>query len=285
LSCSLTLAAAQNTDALDRARALAPQDDEISSALGDYKQASGPDERKEQADRIEGLVRRHEVLNRDIVKEDLSDTVRRIKSNPIYQDPAEGQQANWLQDSVERLGNAIRKRFNPDNERRPRDMAMPNIGGIGDVLRVLVWVLLGGAIAFFIYLVAKHVRWKQTLVRRSKAILEDDEPERSLDEWLALADEHEKAGRYREAVRCLYLACLLKFDESMIARFDRGDTNWEHLYRIEASPNLPSGLDFRSPTKHFDNVWYGHIVQGSSDVAEFRRVYVEVRDRTHRRAA
>ncbi|HWA84414.1 MAG TPA: DUF4129 domain-containing protein, partial [Fimbriimonadaceae bacterium] len=104
----------------------------------------------------------------------------------------------------------------------------------------------------------------------------DDEPERTLDEWLELSSSYERDGKYREAVRALYLACLLKFDERNVARFLRSQTNWEHLARIETSPKKPAGLDFRTPTQAFDRIWYGYKVRGPIDVAEFRAWYGDV---------
>jgi len=104
-------------------------------------------------------------------------------------------------------------------------------------------------------------------------MLEQDEPERTLDEWLDMANKLTADGKYREAVRCLYLACLLRFDEHLVARFDRGQTNWEHLARIRASSRMPIGLDFESPTKRFDTIWYGHRTRGLSDVDQFKDWY------------
>jgi hypothetical protein len=86
-------------------------------------------------------------------------------------------------------------------------------------------------------------------------------------------------------VRCLYLACLLRLDDAGVARFDRSETNWEHLYRIERSPSKPTGLGFRAPTIAFDRVWYGHNVRGLSDVHEFRMWYVGVQEALKERAA
>jgi hypothetical protein len=35
-------------------------------------------------------------------------------------------------------------------------------------------------------------------------------------------------------------------------------------------------LDFRTPTRKFDDVWYGYKVDGSADVALFREYYERV---------
>jgi hypothetical protein len=127
--------------------------------------------------------------------------------------------------------------------------------------------------------------WSKRLERRAKALLDEDEPERSLDEWLEMADKLEREGKYREAVRSLYLACLLKIDEARIARFERSQTNWEHLARIEASPRRPAELEFREATMAFDHIWYGMRVDGSTDVMRFRNWYRQVTEAVKPKAA
>ncbi len=107
-------------------------------------------------------------------------------------------------------------------------------------------------------------------------MLDEDEPERTLDEYLELADKLVSEQRFREAVRCLYLACLLRLDEERVIRFHRGQTNWEHLARFESSPKRPPGLDLRSPTQAFDLIWYGMRPTGLEDVEKFRQWYQQV---------
>jgi hypothetical protein len=68
----------------------------------------------------------------------------------------------------------------------------------------------------------------------------------------------------------------LRFDEALVARFDRGQTNWEHLYRIEQSARKPEGLDFRTPTNLFDRVWYGYQGKGAEEVSLFRQWYLRI---------
>ncbi len=95
----------------------------------------------------------------------------------------------------------------------------------------------------------------------------------------------ESEGRYREAVRALYLACLLRFDEALVARFDRAQTNWEHLHRIEGSVRKPQGLDFRTPTSLFDRVWYGYQGKGRDEVNQFRQWYMGITESLQRSPA
>jgi len=194
---------------------------------------------------------------------------KRIKSSPLYRDPGVQEQSNWLDGAIKRLLDLLPKRSPNANIRLPQT-AIPTW------IVPIMWFLLGAIVLVFGYFVFRHFSWKRALTRKAKAMLEEDEPERTLDEWLSLADEHAASGRYREAVRAMYLSCLLKFDEAGIARFIRGETNWEHLARISASPKKPASIDFRQPTQTFDRIWYGFHVKGQEDVDLFRSWYQQI---------
>lgn len=204
-----------------------------------------------------------------------------IKSSPLYRDPGLKQEANWLSGAVDRLQNLK----GPSCDCSPARVNPGAATGAGEALKYVLWALLVILLAAFVYFAASRFAWKRKLQRRAKALLDEDEPERSLDEWLERSSQLESEGRYREAVRCLYIACLLRIDEARIAKFERSETNWEHLARIEGSAALPAGLQFREPTKAFDEVWYGMRDHGREDVAKFRAWYREVTELTRGRAA
>ena len=211
---------------------------------------------------------------------DESAAIRDIKSSPFYSDPGQKKSANWLRGAIDRLRNI----GGPETPKiRQPNLSLPGMGGQG-LIYFVYFILVACALAFIIYAL-RFVSLRGQLRRKAKAMLEEDEPERTLDEWLALADAYERDGNLREAVRALYLACLLRFDENGVARFMRGQTNWEHLRRIDASPKLPSGINFRAPTEAFDQIWYGHRLRGPEDVAQFRNWYTQITDAMRRAAA
>ncbi|KAA0238906.1 MAG: DUF4129 domain-containing protein [Armatimonadetes bacterium] len=194
-----------------------------------------------------------------------------IKKNPFYKDRGT-QSSSWFASAMDQLGELLRRLFS--GRREPREFNPPaSVSGLGDVVRVIAWVIIGIVLVTFAYFAIRYFAWKQKLRRRASALLDEDEPERTLDEWLELADQFMSEGRHREAIRCLYIACLLRFDQSGIARFYRGQTNWEHLRRIEASPQLPRDIEFRRATRLFDNFWYGHAPCSEADSAWFRAEY------------
>jgi hypothetical protein len=189
----------------------------------------------------------------------------RAKSKTNY---AEGgaEQGNFIADALERLANLRGPRI-PD--RNPVDLSW---------LRYLMLGIIIVCAAILLFLGLRAISFQRSQRRRVQALMEDDEPEASVDEWLARADELAREGKHREAVRCLYFACLLRIDEAGIARFIRSQTNWEHLRRIQASPRRPAGLEFLPPTQAFDRVWYGFRVHGMTDVDYFRGVYQDLLD-------
>ena len=192
-----------------------------------------------------------------------------IKSNPLYRDPGVNDQSNWLSNALNRLRGLQWPHSKAD------DTEVRGAPGMGWIIP-LMWAILTAALCAFLYLVFRHVSWTKLQRRKVAALLDDDEPVLTVDEWLSKADGLTAEGRYREAVRCLYLACLLRIDEAGIARFDRGHTNWEHLQRIESSLKRPGGLEFRGPTQAFDRIWYGFQGEGRADVDRFRATYEEL---------
>jgi hypothetical protein len=203
-----------------------------------------------------------------------------IKASPLYQDSGVSENSNWLADAFRHLADLFHFHFNP-----PETNALPSSGL--DV-RWFAYIVIGLAaiavVGFAIYAVTR-LRWRKGLKRKATALLEEDEPDRSADEWLLLADSLTNEARYREAVRCLFLACLLKFDEYGIARFERSHTNWEHLARVQASPKRPPELDFLPPTQMFDRVWYGMSTRGLPDVEQFKIWYSYIVDLVGEKAA
>jgi hypothetical protein len=217
---------------------------------------------------LRGMVELRALASSQPVEPAAKVEAKRIKSSPLYHDPGLTESSNWLDEAMRRLLKLL-PRFDRPNIQTPR-------GSLPGWLVPLMWGILGAAVVTFGYFAFRHFSWKRSARRRARAVLEEDEPDRTLDEWLQLADQLSAEGRYREAVRALYLACLLRFDEHNVARFVRGETNWEHLARIQASARRPAGLDFVPPTKLFDRIWYGKHVRGIEDVDEFRAWYKAV---------
>lgn len=231
-----------NAEAVAGLRRLAKDDEEAADAL-----ASGPE-----------AVRAYIGL-RATLEGGSSATTPAIGAGPGGERVA----SSWLGRALARL--------------RAPSFDLPDVSGsprfaIGPWATVLMWGLLALLGGFAVFLLARYVRLPG-FRRRAKAMVDDAEPERSADAWLVEADALIAQGRFREAVRGLYVAGLLRFDEAGIARFDRHQTNWEHLRRIESSPKRPEGTEVREATGRFDRVWYGHLPVGAPDAQTMRAWY------------
>jgi hypothetical protein len=153
------------------------------------------------------------------------------------------------------------------------DMDTPKSSGVGlgDWVTTLMWGALALLAGLAVFLLARYVRFPG--LRKKVALMDTEEPSRTADEWLEEANRLIAGGKYREAVRGLYVAGLLRLDEAGVARFDPHQTNWEHLRRIEASPKRPSGADVRGATGRFDRVWYGQKPTTMEDASAMRSWY------------
>ncbi len=181
------------------------------------------------------------------------------------------QRRSWLARAFERIGDVLSRLLN-----RQRDQDAQESQKVGTIdfswVSQLAWGLLFIFVVVAAYFAARHIRF--TARKRSRAaILDDEEPERTADEWLQNAAGLEAQGKYREAVRSLYVASLVRIDEAGVARFIRGQTNWEHYHRIQGSKNRPGDFEFLEPTRRFDDIWYGFKVNGLADVQFFKEVY------------
>ncbi|NOX61057.1 MAG: DUF4129 domain-containing protein [Chloroflexi bacterium] len=154
------------------------------------------------------------------------------------------------------------------------------------LVNILQWavILLGGALLVFIF-----GNWFAGLLN---SFVEDVELHRNRKEDAPLTKERARAeatrlasvGKYRDAVRYLYLAALLKLEESGVTPRDRSQTNRELLALIPE--NEPIHQHFQSVVEIFERAWYG---MWEPDMAAFRQYEkkIDLLDRTlsGRRAA
>lgn len=223
---------------------------------------------------IESLVLVLQVYERaeSPVETDANDTAKRILAEPQFRKLDEAP-SNWLKRALESL-----EPSEPPEHNFITNAIEPTMLNLEPLFYGIIVVLAIGA-GFALFLFIRN--WKPgkkagaSKKKRKVGLLEEGEEALPTDEWLARADELERSGRFREAVRCLYLAVLMRLDDTGLVYFDRYQTNWEHLRRIEAS-NAPPGVRYRALTKEFDNIWYGERPATAEHCAEFRREYVQL---------
>jgi hypothetical protein len=198
---------------------------------------------------------------------------QKITESPLYIKSKPNQDSkSWLSDSLEnffeRIGKFLEKLF--DNRQAPNAPSAQLGPGIGQVIIAILIAILAG---FLIFMLAQLRFGKKGKSESSETLISAEEARRTADQWISEADRLAAAGQFREAVRCLYLACLIRMDEQQILRFERHETNWEHLYRFRDLPHKPTGFDLDPVTRNFDAAWYGFVPQSQANVDEFKGAY------------
>ncbi|RMG23515.1 MAG: DUF4129 domain-containing protein [Armatimonadetes bacterium] len=222
----------------------------------------------------ERLIVALELLEKANVKQssdDANEKARKILSEPHFRRIGEEESANWIGRALE----SIQPPPEPEPDAANWTIEPTRSAQLDGFFYVVIAVLGIGAAVALAHLIL-HWRWKRAkkdrVKKRRGGLLEEGEELLSTDEWLERAQSLESQGAYREAVRCLYLAVLLRLDEAGIVRFDRYETNWEHLRRIERAP-APGSVRYRWLTQQFDLVWYGEREATPELCRQFRQEY------------
>lgn len=89
-------------------------------------------------------------------------------------------------------------------------------------------------------------------------------------EWEADADEHERAGRHREALRCRYRGLVAVLAAAGVVEETPGRTTGEYLAEVRAR-RPAAAADLAAVTAAFEAAWYGHAPVDQGTVDEVRR--------------
>lgn len=103
-------------------------------------------------------------------------------------------------------------------------------------------------------------------------------PRRSPEEWRSEAEAHERAGEWRQALRCRYRALLADLGGRGLVDEGPGRTAGE--YRGEVEHNAPAAAEaFAGATELFERAWYGRTPTGAGEVTHFRDLAGHVLER------
>jgi hypothetical protein len=152
-------------------------------------------------------------------------------------------------------------------------------GAISDVLGRVFETLAGSgagsvvgtvAVLAIIVALAAVVIWLARGVRRDPTAAAglDDGLGRGASEWLRDAEEAERAGRWRDGLRCRYRAVLAELAADGVVEAVPGGTAGEYL--TEVVRNAPdSAAEFEIVTRAFELAWYGAGDTTRDDVEAF----------------
>lgn len=195
---------------------------------------------------------------------------------PIDQDP------DAVRDEACRLVARDQSVCAPPDTRPP-----PSGSGAGGVnenwLGTLLWVVLIAAVlVMLVYLTRYFIeRSGGGRVKKQRNADDDDQLDqveqaavaidrsREPTNWRAEADEHRRAGRYREALRCRYRALVGDLARrGLIDEIPGRTTGEERTQLSQVQPD--AGRPFTSAADLFDGAWYGHYAVDAGDDDRFQ---------------
>jgi hypothetical protein len=189
-----------------------------------------------------------------------------ILSRDIFRD-VEARRHDGLTDLIERVLAWFFDRDMPDVD-TSASAPIPSLPLPGPVFFVVLGVLFALAVGIFLYVSRTQA---DSVATQAPAEVEamPDPRERSPDAWIGEAAALAAQGRYREALRALYLATLVSLDRSAWIRFEPSLTNWQYLRQMRTGTVRN---DFRQFTSTFDVKVYGGETVGEADYAACRQL-------------
>lgn len=176
----------------------------------------------------------------------------------------------------------------PPEPRPPSTSSGPGLDWLG----YLLWLVLIGLVLFAVVALVRHFIARGGGRKKKNASNGDDE---NLDEieigavavdrsreptnWREEAEQHRRAGRYREALRCRYRALVGDLARRGLIDEIPGRTTGEErtqLRHVQPVADMP----FTSAADLFDNAWYGHLAVDADDDDAFQALERDVLTRT-----
>lgn len=94
---------------------------------------------------------------------------------------------------------------------------------------------------------------------------------RPATDWRAEAEAHERAGAWRQALRCRYRALVAELAARGVVDEVPGTTAGEYLGQVRRGSPAAAG-DFGGATDLFEQAWYGDAPTGAEDSTRFREL-------------
>jgi len=199
-----------------------------------------------------------------------------ILSRDIFRD-VEARRRDGLTDLIERVLSWLFDHELP--EVSAPSVSAPSLPLPGPIFFIVLGVLFATAIAGFLYL-SRSKSEETKAVGPLRAEATPDPRERSPDAWIGDAAALAAQGRYREALRSLYLATLVSLDRSAWIRFEPSLTNWQYLRQMKSGSVRN---DFRQFTSTFDVKVYGGESVAEADYATCRLLAERIVQLSHSR--
>lgn len=234
---------------------------------------------QQQIQELRSLIRLSRIASGEPapVVADVSQAAKQERRKAEYHDSGQKSQSNWVGKGTEGLQKWIESLRKDLSEPQGPKMGgpTPNLS-VPDAFIAFVRILVLLAVAALVILLAIYLfktYYRPMAIRHRAALISEEEALRSEDEWLSKARDLMAAGQHRDAIRCLYVAMLLRAQEAGHLKFVRTDTNWEHYRRFFAQSGTL--FDLRPATSEFDYFWYGERPAGPNESGWFLNQYQE----------
>lgn len=174
------------------------------------------------------------------------------RDNPEYEYLRE--QPEPLQRKVKEKPRKYERRASPPDIRAPR-------GDFSGFFKVLVWILIIGAVILVIYQLMKVRFGKLWRKKSDEAVVEVARAEEEVEdirtlEFDQLLQQAIDQKRYRHAVRLLYLRSLRQMQDKALIQWRREKTNRDYLRELSDQRLRPL---FGDLTYMFEYIWYGEF--------------------------
>lgn len=180
---------------------------------------------------------------------EVREEVVQILERPEFREFEDDDSSNFL-DELRRMLNRQLDDADPDVNTAPVGIAGAGLPGAQVFLIIAGVFLLVVLVALFLGLVKEKESVQEVALATAVADLREQAPTVFLDEASQLAAQ----GRYREALRSLYLATLVALDRQRLISFDPHLTNWQYMRQMPRSEVRDL---FGRFTRAFDFKWYG----------------------------
>jgi hypothetical protein len=163
----------------------------------------------------------------------------------------------------------------PDSQ---ADLDGPNLSGGGmGFANVVVVVAIIGVVGFLLWLLIRSRDTQRAadagadISSLTETPLSSDPMSalaRAPESWAGLADQLAREGKYREAIRHLYLALLSRLHRDGAIDYDPAKSNWDYFRGFKGRAGVLG--PFRELTRRFDFAWYGNLEVGQASWNTFR---------------
>jgi hypothetical protein len=150
------------------------------------------------------------------------------------------------------------------------------LGGLRLGAPLLFWLLVCGCgvgLTLLVSFLARRLRGRAAGEEDARAAA-DARRQRLSQRYRDEAGLRAERGEFTEAIRCLFLSLVYRFDESGRVLFPRAYTNREYLTLFADRPGVAGGLQVLVDT--LDVHWYGEQPSGREQYEECRGLYDEL---------